>query len=125
MGVAQAAMTPPVVPGGLPPATSGVQPLLRGTDTLAVASAICGFTAIVPVVSQVVGLVLGVVSLVRIGRARRRGVALRGVGWAWAGIVSSGFVMLSWIAVLGLLLAVKASLLHTVNALPSGTLPGG
>jgi hypothetical protein len=64
---------------------------------MAVASAVCGLTAIVPFVSQIAGLILGVASLGRIRRARRRGVRLGGRGWAVAGIVTSGFVLLCWL----------------------------
>ncbi len=71
----------------------------RRTDKLAVASAVCGFTALVPIISQVIGLGLGVVSLGRIRRAKRQGVELGGMRWAVAGIVSSGFMLLCWIGI--------------------------
>ena len=94
------------------------------TDTLAVASAVCGFTAIVPVVSQVLGLGLGVASLLRIRQARRCGLKLRGRGWALAGIFSSGFVLLSWLAVFGVLLAVGRSFGNTAGVLQALGQPG-
>jgi len=71
----------------------------RGTEGFAVASAICGFTAIVPLVSQVVGLAFGMISLFRIRRARGAGIELAGTRWALAGITSSGFALFGWIAV--------------------------
>ena len=64
------------------------------TDSYALASAVCGFTAIIPVISQVAGVALGVVGLVRIRRARR------GVGWACAGLVSSGIALAGWAVIL-------------------------
>ena len=98
---------------------------LRGTDKLAVASAVCGFTAVVPVISQVAGLGLGIASLIRIRRAERCGVHLRGRGWALAGIASSGFALLSWIAVVVLFLMVRATFHDVVQALPTVTPIGG
>ena len=115
----------PIVPPWAPGPAGGVGlPAVRGPDRLAVASAVCGMTAIVPVVSQVMGLALGVASLVRIRRARRCGLNLGGRGWALAGIVSSGFVLLSWIAVLGLLCAAGSALAQTADAL-GGIAPAG
>ena len=115
----------PVAPSWPPGPVGGVcLPAVRGPDRMAVASAVCGMTAIVPVVSQVMGLGLGIASLVRIRRARRCGLNLGGRGWALAGIVSSGFVLLSGIAVLALLCAAGSSLLHSPDAL--GAIgPGG
>ena len=70
------------------------------TDSYALASAVCGFTAIIPVISQVAGVVLGVAGLVRIRRARRAGRPRCGVGWACAGLVSSGIALAGWIVIL-------------------------
>lgn len=70
------------------------------TDSYALASAVCGFTAIIPVISQVAGVALGVVGLVRIRRARRAGLPRRGVGWACAGLVSSGIALAGWAVIL-------------------------
>ena len=54
------------LPATVAPAAGANTAIVRHrTDGFAVASAICGFTAIVPVVSQVIGLVLGRVSLAR------------------------------------------------------------
>jgi hypothetical protein len=96
----------------------------RETEPLALASALCGFVAIVPVLSQVAGLVLGIISLVRIRHARRRGVWLRGKLWALAGIFTSGFALLSWIAVVAILIAARMSLLHTAGVLRALASPG-
>jgi hypothetical protein len=108
---------PAAIPSAAAPA--GGMPMLApgGTDALAIASAVCGMTAIVPVLSQVLGLALGIAGLVRIRRARRGGVWLRGTGWAWTGIACSGFLLLSWIAVLAALSLVQSSLSHTTDAL--------
>jgi hypothetical protein len=89
----------------------------RRTDPLAVASAICGFTALVPVLSQIAGLALGIASLLRIRRARRAGVPLRGGLWAWMGIGSSGFALLCWLAVFAAFIAIGSSFAHTAGAL--------
>ena len=78
-------------------------PQYVGTDKCAIASAVCGFTAIIPVISQIAGVVLGIIGLVRIHRAKARNEHLRGTGWAIAGLVMSGFALLGWIAALGLL----------------------
>jgi hypothetical protein len=88
-------------------------------DSLAVASAVFGFTAIIPVVSQVAGLALGISSLVRIRRARRAGRHLRGGGWAVAGIVSSSLMLIGWLVALGALIAVSAYFVQAADALPA------
>lgn len=99
------ALGPPPVLVELGAASQGAL-ACRKTDGFAIASAVCGITGIVPFVTQIIGLVCGVVGLVRIRRARRRGLAVRGVGWAITGIASSGFVLLCWLAVfVGLSLA--------------------
>lgn len=91
----------------------------RRTDGFAVASAICGFTAIVPFVSQVMGLVLGVLSLGRIRRARRHGLKVGGTRWAVAGIASSGFVLICWIGVIVALNLVSSTFAHSADSLGS------
>ena len=120
---------PPNYPGGYPaPYAPGAAPTVyapaatvltawRRTEPLAVASAICGFTAFVPVLSQIIGLALGIASLLRIRRARRNGVPMRGALWAWMGIGSSGFVLLCWLAVFAAFVAIGASFQHTAGAL--------
>lgn len=66
-------------------------------DRYAVASAVLGLTAIVPVLSQIAGLTLGVLALRRIRRAQQAGLAMAGRGWAITGIVSSGVGLLIWL----------------------------
>jgi hypothetical protein len=72
---------------------------IGSTDTCAVVSAVCGLTAIVPVVSQVAGLGFGLASTVRLIRARRAGRVLRGWGWVFTGLLSSGVALIGWIVV--------------------------
>ncbi len=93
------------------------------TDRMAIASAVCGLTAIIPVISQVIGLGLGIGSLVRIGRAKRDGVRMPGAGWAWTGILSSGFALVGWVAMLGMLVVVGSSLTHATGSLDA-LIPG-
>jgi hypothetical protein len=97
----------------------------RRADTLAVASAVCGFTALVPVLSQLAGLAFGIASLRRIRRARRCGIDLPGTGWAAAGIVSSALLLLCWIAVFAVFIFVGKSLANTADALSAITPSGG
>ena len=87
------------------------------TDGFTIASAVCGITGIVPFVTQVIGLACGVVGLVRIRRARRRGRPVRGVGWAITGITSSGFVLLCWLAVFVGLSLVSSTFANTAESL--------
>ena len=87
------------------------------TDLLAVASAVCGLTAIVPFVSQILGLGFGIAGLVRIRRARRQGVVVGGAGWALTGILTSGFALLGWAATIIALLLVGASFASTAESL--------
>jgi hypothetical protein len=94
------------------------------TDTCAVASAICGLTAIVPVISQVAGLVLGTVGMVRLRRARRAGRPLRGLGWAVTGLVSSGATLVGWVALFVAFGILGASLAKTTSSLDSLSKPG-
>lgn len=46
---------------------------------------------------------------------------MRGAGWAWTGIVSSGFVLIGWIAAAGLLLGVASSLSESTAAFDAFT----
>ena len=76
-------------------------------------------TAVIPVLSQLVGLTLGVVSLVRLRRAKRNGLDLAGKGWAMAGIVTSGVALIGWIGFVATLTRVGSSLLGSTDALNS------
>ena len=92
-------------------------PVRIPVDRCAVASAVCGLTAIVPVISQVAGLVLGVMALRRIRRARREGLRVGGVGWAVTGILSSGGVLLCWIFIFVVFGVVMSIFTRTSSAL--------
>jgi len=76
-------------------------------------------SAFVPVIAQLLGLWFGVVGLMRIRRARRHGRYLRGSGWAWSGLVSSGVALLGWIALPALLAHLGESFSHTTESLTS------
>jgi len=78
--------------------------VLGSREPLSMISLACGLTGIIPIpvarpiTCVAIGLATGIAGLVRIRRARRRGVALRGTGFAIAGIFSSGAVLLGWVA---------------------------
>lgn len=74
-------------------------------------------TAIVPVVSQVLGLGLGIASLRRLNRAKRQGVAVSGGGWAWTGILTSGFALIGWVGFFLALALVGSSIAGTQDSL--------
>jgi hypothetical protein len=88
---------------------------------LAVASAVCGLTGFVPIIGQVLGVVFGVLSLIRIRRSRATGSALGGAPWAVVGLVSSGAAMLGWIALFLAVSTVSSSLGSTSNLLDTLT----
>jgi len=98
-------------------------PVHKRTDGFAVASAICGFTAIVPLVSQVIGLAFGTLSLARIRRARRTGIELGGAKWALTGIVSSAFTLICWIGIFVAVSLIGSSLSYSVESLNALTPP--
>lgn len=114
--------TPPVAPPVLQTARDTPAILVR-VDRCAIASAICGLTAFVPVISQVAGIVLGVIALRRIRRVRRLGHPVTGVGWAVTGLVSSIFVLLSWIFVFAVMAAVMYMFRETAAVLDQVTPP--
>lgn len=113
-----------IVPDDAPLAVPGqsvgaLVPAPIKTDGFAVASAICGFVAIIPIVSQVIGLACGVIGLCRIRRARRVGVRIDGARWAVAGIVSSGFALLCWVGTFVFIYLLRDNLLDSVGSLQS------
>lgn len=85
------------------------------------ASAVCGLTALVPVCSQIAGLVLGLVGLARIRAAHQRGENLRGAGWAVAGLCSSGLMLLVWLGMFAALASVGGVLDKAASKLPLST----
>ena len=90
---------------------------LRQVDPLALASAVCGLTAFIPIVSQLAGIALGAAGLVRIGRPRRRGLARRGVGWGVAGLGSSGAALAVWALLAAAFIAAAAPFRNVGDAL--------
>jgi hypothetical protein len=110
----------PVVRNVSPAAPGMHRGWFQDCDPLALVSAACGLTALIPIVSQVDGLALGVLSLIRIRSARRQGVVRRGTGWAWTGIVSSGFMLLVWGFVIAVMIAVGGTFAHVARSLPAG-----
>jgi hypothetical protein len=100
---------PPLPPMYAPPPGYAIMPVRPRTDSMAVASAVCGFTGIIPIVCQVAGLALGILSLLRIRRSRLMGAPLGGAPWAISGIVLSGVGLLGWIAMFGAMSSVSSS----------------
>ena len=103
------------------PARSGS--LLANTDRLAIASLVCGLTAIIPLVSQVAGVGLGIWSLVRIRRVRRAGGTVGGTWAAGTGIAFSAVVLLCWVLVIGAMLWAGVMFDEIGSKLPTGTPP--
>ena len=108
-------LTPPTYapPGQYPP------PAPQPTDRMAVFSAVCGLTAIIPIVSQIIGLTLGMISLRRIRHARRQGIVLPGAGWAVTGLVSSGFTLLGWLAFFAVMAVLANTFSNSTDSLSS------
>ncbi len=107
-----------IVPHSSDPDLRGDIVLIQGgTDGMAVGSAICGMTGLIPLVTQIAGLCLGFASLARIRRARRSGIHLTGKGWAITGIVTSIFGLLGWIGLGLAMTAVSTSLGNSTDAL--------
>ncbi len=120
-GVRDGSNATPYEPHGLIPVQPNASPLVltqaASTDRMAVASAICGFTGIIPIVSQVLGLWFGIAALRRVARARREGVLLPGGGWAWTGIITSGLALVGWAAFLVALTLIGSSFAGSQGAL--------
>lgn len=107
-----------IVPHSSDPNTQGNIVLVPGgTDGMAVGSAICGLSGIIPLITQIAGLGLGFASLSRIRRARRRGIQLGGRGWAITGIVTSICSLLGWIGLGLAMTAISGSLGNSTDAL--------
>ena len=104
----------PLGPGLIPPPPASTPPR---RDPLAVGSAVCGFTGFIPVITQLIGLLLGVAALLRIRRARRSGVALGGTRYAITGLVMNGFTLVGWIVLASAFAVVGDSLSQTSGSL--------
>ncbi len=96
---------------------------LSRTEPAAVISAVAGGTALIPVLSQMVGIVFGVIALGRIRRARRRGVRMKGAGWAYFGLGSSAFALLCWGGVAASLFVVGQAIGDSVETLRDSIMP--
>jgi prepilin-type processing-associated H-X9-DG protein len=95
------AAAPP--PSPAPPRTSG----------LAVASLVCGILGLcVPVIGGLVGLVLGIIGLVKVNRSAG---ALAGGGLAVAGIVVSAIGVLFWLIAGGMALSLLIPAIHSAH----------
>lgn len=86
-------------------------------DLCAVGSALCGATGFIPILTQLIGLALALVAIVRIRRARRFGRAPRGMRHAVTGLVLNGVTLVVWIVVFVGLSTVGYSLSHSVSQL--------
>lgn len=106
-----------VVARPIAPAQVLAAPVRGPTDSLAIASAVCGLAAPIPIVAQVAGLILGYAGLRRISKARSRGENPGGKGWALTGIIASGFVLIGWIASFAILAAVSTTITSTMGQL--------
>jgi len=82
-------------------------------DACAVGSAVCGFTGFIPVVTQVIGLVLGILAVGRIRRARLFGQQRGGMKHAVVGIITNGATLLIWVLVFVALSSVFRSVAGT------------
>lgn len=92
------------------------------TDRFAIISAMLGFVGIIPVVCQVIGLVLGAISLARIRRARREGIELAGTKWAATGLVSNSLLLICWIGIFAVMIGLRVTFSHSAQTL-HGLLP--
>lgn len=112
---------PPPLPCARPLGPDLIQPpptvASSKRDPLAVASAVCGFTGFIPVVTQVIGIVLGVAALLRIRRSRRAGIARGGTRFAITGLVMNGFTLVGWIALGSVFAILGNSLSQTSDSL--------
>lgn len=97
------------------------RPLPR-THPAAVASAVCGFTALVPIICQVAGIALGILAIARINRDRRDGIATRGTGLAIAGISFSAVALAGWI-LLAVAMAGVSAAFNQIDTGLGGALP--
>ncbi|RJP36129.1 MAG: DUF4190 domain-containing protein [Phycisphaerales bacterium] len=105
------------------PALGGPMVMAPPRDVCSVASAICGLTGFIPFISQAAGLALGIAGLVRINRARRRGVAMRGTGWAVTGLSTSLFGLLCWLGVLGGMFFLRSTIQQATSGIDVLNIP--
>ncbi len=101
-----------------------ITPILpkRG-NRLAVTSVVFGAVPIIPILSQIVGVIMGLVALRRISQARRAGIDLPGRGCAWAGISLNIISLVGWILTLVLGSFVASQMSSSLNALRGIRIP--
>jgi len=112
LSAVEARQGPPPIPAHLAERVAATR-----TDHAAVASAVCGMSAVIPIVSQIAGLILGFLALGRIAKARRAGVVVGGRRYAMTGIISSMLALAGWVAFGVLMLGVNKTLAHTLKPL--------
>lgn len=109
------------VPFAVPIETTPPQPLSPSKaarrDACAVGSAVCGFTGFIPILTQVIGLTLGIIAMVRVGRARRSGVEIKGMRDAVVGLTMNGLTLVGWIGLFAAMSIVGTSLSGTTDQL--------
>jgi hypothetical protein len=88
-------------------------------DGYAIASLGLGLTGIIPIISQVVGIWLGVASLRRLRRGLQTGEPRRGAWMAWLGLTFNGAGLMGWIAVIAILGWVTATVGESAATLNS------
>ena len=93
------------------------------SNRLAVASVAMGAVPLIPILSQIIGIVLGLMALRRISQARRAGVALKGGRCAWAGIGLNVISLLGWILTLVLGSFVASNISGSLEALQGIRIP--
>ncbi len=91
------------------------------TDRLAIGSAMMSMFGFIPVVCQVIGLALGAMSLVRIRRAKRRGIMVTGTKWAVAGLAGNGLLLVCWVGIFAVMIGLRAAFSHSSETLQALT----
>jgi len=112
----------PTLPPGYAPYPRwgyAMMPVRPRTDSMAVASAVCGFTGIIPIICQIAGLAFGILSLMRIRRSKLMGAPLGGAPWAIVGIATSTVGLLGWIGLFAGLSILGSSLESSSDLLQS------
>jgi len=94
----------------------------RRAESLAVASAVVGVTSIIPIVSQVASIWMGVLAILRIRKAKQNGLDARFKGWAVLGVTSSVIGLLGWVGMAIGAMFLKSTMGHSTDML-QGLLP--
>lgn len=123
-GVPVARPIAPISPTGTTSEFPAPIPTMR-SNRLAVASVAMGAVPLIPILSQIIGIVLGLMALRRISQARRAGVAPKGTRCAWAGIGLNIISLLGWILTLILGSFVASNIAGSLEALQGIRIPTG